>query len=216
MAGSHWPGPHEKQVVTEMLENHDSEHWEKCNELMRWLILGQANKLSVVLSADLVDEILQNTMTSIVIHLPHFRFESKLTTWLMPIAYSRTIDALRMRSRDSRAISPPNNSLEEEENEVITRIHEIAATVEDECITNEELREVLAEIEIYINSHAKPERNRRIAEMVLLEGHTLEEVAQEVGVSSAVASYVIRSLRRHLREKIKEDHANPPSTDPLS
>jgi RNA polymerase sigma factor (sigma-70 family) len=208
MTGNQWPGPHEKQVIAEMLVNRDSEHWSKCNALMRWFILRQTSKLSVILSTDVVDEILQNAMMSVVTGLPHFRFESKLTTWLMPIAYSRTIDALRIRSRDSRTISPANNSLEDEENEVIAYGHESPTTVEDDCIAREALQEVLAEISIYIRGRAKAERNGKIVQMVLFEEHTLEEAAQEVGVSAAVASYVIRTLQRHLREKSRDDSSS--------
>lgn len=196
-----WPGPHERQVIIEMLVNYDSEHWHKCNELMRWLIMRQANKLSVILPVHIVDDILQNAMMSVIINLPLFRFESKLTTWLMSVAYSRTIDALRLYTRNIRTSTPLNHRIEGEESEVAAYELEMPRTLEEVCATNEELREVLTEISIYIGSHAKSERNRKIAEMVLLEGHTLEEAAQEVGVSSAVASYVIRTLQRHLQEK---------------
>lgn len=212
MTANQWPGPHEKQTVAEMLGNGDSEHWGKCSDLMRWFILLQASKLLATLSTDLVDEILQNAMVSVVTNLPRFRFESKLTTWLIQIAHSRTVDALRLLSRDKRIFSPPNNSLEDEETEEIDKFYEAPVTVEDECITREALREVLAEIPIYIKNRAKAERNGKIAKMVLLEGRTLEEAAQEVGVSAAVASYVIRTLRDHLYEKFRANPPNPPST----
>ena len=209
MAGNQWPGPNEQQVIAEMLENRDTEHWTKCSELMRWLILHQANKLSVIFSADRVDEILQNAMLSVVTGLPGFRFKSKLTTWLTQIAYTRTIDALRNSSRDDRVVPLRNHSEEDEEKEVIPDRSKLAGTLEDICIIAEELREVLDDISAYIDSHAKPERNRKIAVMVLLHGFTLEEAAREVGVSPAVASYVIRTLRNHLLARKKD---NPPST----
>lgn len=212
MTANQWPGPHEKQTVAEMLDNRDSAHWEKCNELMKWLILKEVGKYSIPFSADLVADILQNAMVSVVINLPHFRSESKLTTWLTTIAYTRTIDTLRLLSRNSRIFSLLNNFPEDEETEVIDKFYEVPVTVEDECITREALREVLAEIPIYIKNRAKAERNGKIAKMVLLEGRTLEEAAQEVGVSAAVASYVIRTLRDHLHKKFRANPPNPPST----
>ena len=203
--GSHnqWPGPHERQVVFEMLVNHDSGHWHKCNELMRWLITRQANKLTVILPAYVIDDILQNAMMSVFINLPLFRFESRLTTWLMSIAYSRTVDALRLYTRNIRTSAPLNHQIEGEESEVVAYEHEVLGNLEEICTSSEELHEVVAEISAYINSHAKPERNSKIVQMVLFEGRTLEEAAKEVGVSSAVASYVIRTLRRYLQEKFK-------------
>ena len=71
------------------------------------------------------------------------------------------------------------------------------------------VREVLAEISAYINSHAHPERNRKIAEMVLLNEFTIAEAAREVGVSPGVANYVIKTLRNHILTSKKD---NPPST----
>jgi RNA polymerase sigma factor (sigma-70 family) len=198
-----WPGPHEKQVIAEMLENRDSAHWEKCNELMKWLIIKEAGKYSTPITADLVDEIRQNAMLSVVINLPHFRFESKLTTWLMPVARTRTIDALRLHTRNIRTNTPLNNLIEGEESEVVAYEYEMPETLEELCLASEELREVVAEISAYFDLHAKSERNRKIAKMVLLDGHTLEEAAREVGVSSAVASYVIRTLQSHLQEKFR-------------
>jgi Tetratricopeptide repeat len=43
--------------------------------------------------------------------------------------------------------------------------------------------------------------------MVLFEGYTFEEVAKGVGVSSAVASYVIRTLQQHLHKKQRQSEA---------
>ncbi len=203
MTANQWPGPHEKQVIAEMLENRDSAHWETCSELMKWLIIKEASKYPTPITADLVDEIRQNAMLSVVINLPHFRFESKLTTWLTTVAYTRTIDALRLYTRNIRTNTPLNNLIEGEESEVVAYEHEMPGTLEELCLASEELREVVAEISAYFDSHAKSERNRKIAKMVLLDGHTLEKTAREVGVSPAVASYVIRTLQRHLQEKFR-------------
>src|SRR5438105_161034 len=125
MTPNQWPGPHEKQVIAEMLENRDSEHWTKCSQLMRWLILKETGKYPTPFSPDLVNEIVQNAMLSVVINLPNFRFESKLTTWLLPIARTRTIDGLRLQTRNTRTNTPLNNLIEGEESEVVAYEHEV-------------------------------------------------------------------------------------------
>lgn len=203
MIANQWPGPNEKQVIDEMLENRDSVHWTRCSKLMKWLVLKQANKLSVTLSADLTNEIVQNAMVSVVTGLPDFHSHSKLTTWLTTVAYTRTIDVLRSRKRSMQTNTTLTSLVEGEETEVVTYEPETSGSLEEICTTREELREVLAEISAYIRSHASPERNRKIADMVLLEGRTIEEAAREIGVSSPVASYFIRTLRRHLEEKFR-------------
>lgn len=200
MAANQWPGPNEKQIIVEMLEDRDSEHWGKCSEFMKGLVLKESSKYFPHLSPDLVEEVCQNAMVSVVTGLPDFRAESKLTTWLTVIAYRRTIDALRFRKRNIQTYTTLTNLIEDEETEVVTYELEVSGTLEEICTTSEKLREVQAEISAYIDSHASSERNRKIADMVLFEGHTLEEAAREVGVTAAVASYFIRTLRGYLEE----------------
>lgn len=207
MRANQWPGPDEKQVIDDMLANPYSVHWEKCSELMKMLILKETGKYHFSFSADFVDEVVQNAMLSVAINLQHFRFDSKLTTWLTKIAYTRTIDALRAYTLTKGRSTPLNTLIEGEETEKVVYEPE-TATIEDECLIVEEMNEVLAEITVYIDGHAKAERNHKIVQMVFFEERTLEEAAREVGVSSAVASYVIRTLRRHLVEKFR---LQPPS-----
>ncbi len=203
MAVNQWPGLNEKQAIDEMLENRDSVHWTKCSELMKGLVVRETGKYFPSFSANLVEEIWQNAMVSVITGLPDFRSESKLPTWLTKIAYTRTIDALRCRKRNIQTNAPLTDLIEGEETEVVTYEPAVSGTLEEMCITREGLREVLVEISAYIDSHAKPERNRKIVQRVIFEGQTLEEAAKEAEVSSAVASYVIRTLQRHLQEKFR-------------
>lgn len=205
LSSRRWPGPDEKRIVVEMLQDGNSPHWERCRELMEVLV----SNFGATLPAERREDVVQKAMLSVVRDLPSFRFNSQLRTWLLSVAYHRVIDEKRLnRMSSSLSIANSNQLLTYDgygdETEIDTYIPVVRAA-EEECIVEEELREVMAEISAYIDSHAKPERNRKIVDMVLLKGRTLEEAAREVGTSSAVASYIIRSVRRHLQEKFRSE-----------
>jgi len=67
---------------------------------------------------------------------------------------------------------------------------------------HDDLRKALAALQEYVSTHANSIRNGRILDMVLFEGRSLEEAAKTVGCSAPVASYVVRSAQRYVREKL--------------
>lgn len=75
-------------------------------------------------------------------------------------------------------------------------------TTEDVCITRDDLRKALVALQEYVSTHANPIRNGRILDMVMFEGHSLEEAAKAVECSAPVASYIVRSAQRYVREKL--------------
>lgn len=198
-----WPGPDDRCVVNEMLRDPSSPHWESCYVFIRRLV----DMAGADLPLDLKEDVVQKAMLSVTHYLPSFRFNSQLRTWLVSIVHHRVADERRLNRQDQRyrsiTSSDPLLTDEDEDKPEIGTYVPIARAAEEECLIEETLREVTAEISKYINSHAHPERNRRLVEMVLFNGRTLEEAARATGTSPAVASYSIRSVRRYLQEKFR-------------
>ncbi len=67
---------------------------------------------------------------------------------------------------------------------------------------HDDLRKALAALQEYVSTHANPIRNGRILDMVMFEGRSLEAAAKAVGCSAPVASYVVRSAQRYVRENL--------------
>ena len=75
-------------------------------------------------------------------------------------------------------------------------------TIEDICITRDDLGKALAALQEYVSTHANPIRNGQILYMVIFEDRSLEEVAKTVGCSAPVAGYVVRTAQRYVRGKL--------------
>ena len=191
-----WPGLDDKLVVAEMLRNPESDYWIGCNNFINKLI----GKLCPHLPYDLREDATQETMASVHNGLAGFRFNSKFTTWLTSIARHRVIDVERKYSAIDLQEVPAMDMPGEREEGLGTFPVNISKTPEEEFLSRENIKEVIAEIEVFIKKHAKTERNRQILQMVLLEDYNCEETARILGINAPVVSHVVRSARGHLRE----------------
>ena len=194
-----WPGQDERSVVAEMLKNPKSAHWNECRSFLMRLV-NASN-----LPSDLKEDAVQSAMVSVIRNLSNFHYQCKLTTWLGIIANTRVIDLQRDQTRESKWISPQIDHPEDAEIEVDRFTINTSKTTEEESLIREELREVLNEMQNYIKSHANPIRNRRILQMVLFEGYSIEETARQLGVPAPVVGYVVRSIQHYLREKMRHE-----------
>jgi len=201
-----WPGSHDKLVVAEMLRNPESDYWIACNNFINNLI----GKLCPYLPYDLREDATQETMASVHNGLAGFRFNSKFTTWLTSIARHRVIDVERKYSAIDLQEVPAQDMPGEREESLDTFPVNLSRTPEEEFLTRENIKEVIAEIEIYIKKHAKTDRNRQILEMVMFEGYNCEETARKLGINAPVVSHVVRSARNHL--KVWMSRRSPPSS----
>lgn len=193
-----WPGPDDRLVATEMLNNPDSPHWEKCRNFIHGLI--QVSSLPV----DFREDAVQNAMLAVMKSLRDFRYECRLRTWLGIIVHTRAIDMYRDIKRDSQRSAQTNaqpEKLGHETDHLDLEINTLPLTPEEIYLIREELSEVLTKLQAYTNAHRHPRRNSIILQKVLLENCSCEDVAQQLGVSSAMVSYIVRAARRYLREK---------------
>jgi len=194
-----WPEANDKVVVKEMLRDPQSGKWYECREFVRKRIQVQAKNIS----QDYWDDLIQDTMIRIEKSLPTFQYHCALTTWIVGIIRSCIIDAYRKFKRAGKVIVSNSVAHDDGEREGDTFVSHISRTIEDECILRIELAEAIAALQEYISKHPNPERNERILNMVLFESSSLEQAAQAVGCSAPVASYIVRSAQRYVRERLK-------------
>ena len=191
-----WPGVSDRIVVEEMLRDRTSGQWYECHEFVKRLVQVQAKNIP----QDHWEDLVQDAMMRVDKYLPTFRYQCKLTTWLFAIVRSCIIDAHRKFTHAGQFMAPPGVPLDD----VASEYDEIDAdtTTEDVCIVHDDLRKALAALQEYVSTHANPIRNGRILDMVMFESRSLEAAARAVGCSAPVASYVVRSAQRYVRERL--------------
>jgi RNA polymerase sigma factor (sigma-70 family) len=192
------PGADDRIVVEEMLRDFKSEQWYECYLSVKRLVQVQAKNIP----EDHWDDIAQDAMIRVHKYLPTFQYQCMFRTWLFGIVRSCIIDDYRKSSRAGQhlvSLGDPHDDTEHEGNAFTTNA---TRTVEDVCITRDELHKALAALLEYVSIHSNPTRNRKILNMVLFDGHSLEEAAKAVGCSAPVAGYVVRSAQRYVREKL--------------
>jgi RNA polymerase sigma factor (sigma-70 family) len=197
-----WPGPDEKQVVTQMLTDPYCDHWSECHHFFERLI--QVSRLP----EDMREDVAQNAVLSVINNLSAFRFDCKFSTWLVYVARSRITDARRDLARANKQTSIPSEPLDDEGNEISAFVFQEPHTPEEMCILHENLAEVVSALREYLSQHANPERNRQILQKYFWEQYTVEEIARELGVNAPVVRYTITSFKSHLKRSGEQD---PPS-----
>jgi RNA polymerase sigma factor (sigma-70 family) len=192
-----WPGPFDDPVIDAMLNDRDSHHWSECQKYVNSLVLKWAGNFS----ADDREEIAQNAMFWIVRYLPKFKRKCRLTTWIMRIVHTRIVDAGRERQTSLlRQALPPNDPDEDDKNEVNASKIGSPRTVEEECVSREELREAFKALLKHLSARAKPERDILILEMHIA-GFSQQDISRKLNIPAPNIGYVIRTLQRFLREQ---------------
>ena len=193
-----WPGGDDRIVVEEMLRDRRSGQWYECREFVKKLVQAQAKNIH----QDYWDDLVQDAMIRVDKSLLTFKYLCALRTWLFGIVRSCIIDAHRKLSRAGQFTASLDDSHDDIEHEGDVFITHAPETVEDECIIHEELKEAWAALQEYVSTHANSKRNRRILDLVIFKGQSLEEAAREVGCSAPVAGYAVRSAQSYVRKKL--------------
>jgi len=194
-----WPGADDRLVVEEMLRDSRSGQWYECREFVKKRIQIQAKNIP----QDHWEDIVQDAMIRVDKYLPTFQYQCSLRTWVFGIVRSCIIDAYRKFTGVGQFIIPLGDPHDDIEREGEAFTANALGTVEDECIIHDDLNKALAALQEYVYTHANSIRNGRILDMVIFEGRSLEEAAKAVGCSAPVASYVVRSAQRYVREKVR-------------
>ena len=202
--GLGWPGPDENAIINEMLKNPDSPHWRWCQDYVTSLVMKQAVNIPI----DLREEITMNAMYRIVRYLPDFKRQSRLTTWIGAIVRSCIVDASREARRASATLIPtPEDAFDDAEDELdnpeyLSPEFVTSLPSETNILIQEELQEIAAAVQEFVALHANQERNSTILRMVLFQDYSVEDTARVLGINAPVVSYVVRSARRFIREKL--------------
>jgi RNA polymerase sigma factor (sigma-70 family) len=149
------------------------------------------------------EDIVQEAMIRIHKYLATFKFKCSLRTWIFNIVRSCIIDTYRKSKHavEFHALVDPYHDVEIEDELLVANM---PGTLEDECITRDELRRVMIALQEFVSLHANQARNRAILEMVFFEDMSLEETAQALGCSAPVVGYVVRCARRYVRENLRD------------
>ncbi len=193
-----WPEEDERLVVTEMIRDRYSKHWEECNKFVKQCVYAKAKNILSSLQEDIIQEV----MYKVVKYLPLFRFQCALRTWVNQIIEGCIVDAYRWLRNKGRPhpplADPPTEGNREGEGPGLGE----ARSAEDAFEINDEIRNGIEALLEYANTHSNKRRNRLIIRMVIFEGKTYEEAAQAVGCHAPVVGYVIREAQRYARDKL--------------
>ena len=190
-----WPGEDDKAVVEEMLKDLQSEQWIECREFIAKLVQQGAQNIP----QDYREDITQEAIRKIAGSLSTFQYKCSLRTWIFGIVRNCIIDEYRKFTR----IAQYHELFEESELSDALTTH-VSATPEVAFIVSEEIQQILIAVQEFVSSHKKSDRNKKILDMVLREGRSLEEAAKAAGCSSAVAGYIVRTAKAYIRKKLGE------------
>jgi RNA polymerase sigma-70 factor (ECF subfamily) len=142
------------------------------------------------------EDVVQETFLLAFVHLPDFQGSARFSTWLSRIAINAALMRLRKRARKAE-ISIDEHS---ETDDIAFRdaVTDLGPNPEQDCIREESsriLREALAEL--------KPNA-RRVLELFELEGRSMKEVADNMGISVSAVKARIFHARPKMRHELSQ------------
>jgi len=207
-----WSKLDDVTVIDEMLADASSEHWKTCCQYIHYRIKRHFPKLT----SESQNEAVQEAMLSVHKNLPTFRRKCPFTMWLNRVARTRGINEIRKQKVLLQWETSTEHSLESNEDTIERPLVDQAQTPEQALLAKEQEQELLAAIEDFLkpsdsSEHKKAwyERNKKILQMVMLDGYGIKEAAQKLGIPAPNVGYMVRSVRKHLRKNF----SHPPEAD---
>lgn len=142
------------------------------------------------------EDVVQEAFQLAYVHLHDFQGGARFSTWLSRIAINVALMKLRKKSRKVE-ISIDEHS-ESEDLSFRDAVTDLAPNPEQECLREERariLREALAEL--------RPNA-RRVLELFELEGHSMKEIAESMGISVAAVKARIFHARPKMRQELDQ------------
>ena len=141
------------------------------------------------------EDVVQEAFQLAFVHLHDFKGGSQFSTWLSRIAINVALMKLRKRARKVEI------SIDESESDEISlkdSVPDLAPNPEQDCLRAEKtrmLREALAEL--------RPNA-RRVLELYELEGRSMKEIAETMGISVAAVKARIFHARPKMRRELEQ------------
>lgn len=202
---SQWSELNTMEVIEELSTNWSSKHWLTCSEFIRHIIEKKLSHL--LLPSHRKDEAAQEALESAYKGLAGFRHKSKFTTWLTQIARNSTIDVWRKHIKIERWEGRLENTPGDHEDESgYLGSHpppSSTKTPEEAILDKERKQETFLAIEAYIQNHANTARNRRILQLVLIEGYSQKQTAEALKIQAPIVGYIVRSAREYIKNYLK-------------
>src|SRR5467141_3924154 len=139
------------------------------------------------------EDVVQEAFQMAFVHLPDFEGSARFSTWLSRIAINVALMKLRKKTRKVE-LSIDEHS-ESEDMSFRDAVTDLAPNPEQDCLRQERsriLREALAEL--------KPNA-RRVLELYELEGRSMKEIAQGLGISVPA----VKARLFHARPKMRHE-----------
>lgn len=185
----------------------DCEDWTLCREYVKVKI----DQKFVNLSPHLREEAVQETMIQVYKNLPTFRGDSKFTSWLLSVAYHNTINVIRKQPKKAHSDLYLGELSENFEESLGSFITAQLPTPEEIVLAREELNEVVSKIREFLQKHRNRELNGQIL-TGMMEEYSYKEIAEQLGMSETGVGYIIRALRKYLKQKNSGTQDDPLDT----
>lgn len=141
-------------------------------------------------------EVVQATLVKAMRNLARFRGEASLFTWVCQICRNEVVDHLRRESRHAS-----NVVLMEDSPEVRAAVEAIAGPELDEPIQQYSQQEVRQLVRVVLDR--LPPRYGDVLEMKYVEGRSVDEISQALGIGVTAAQSLLARARIAFRDAIE-------------
>lgn len=143
--------------------------------------------------AGAAEDIVQQTMCKAVEKISQYRGESAMFTWLCRICRNTIVDAFRAGDRPKGTVVPF-----EESEEIRLALESLTGSAADDPereLVNEQITRLVRVVLDYL-----PRRYGQVLEWKYIEGHSVREIAEFLGVAPKAAESILTRARNAFRE----------------
>ncbi len=145
-----------------------------------------------------VQDIVQDTFIAALQSIKDYRGDSSLSTWMLRIAYFKTIDVLRKHKSLDKSEAPILDVVNEEEISFV----DPSGSAEDQALINEETERIRDALMLL------PEEQRQVLVLRYVLGMRVEDVADTMKLSRRMVELHITRARAALRKLLQEPDDN--------